>query len=190
MHVYLVRHAQPKNIADTDPDLSREGVAQAKMLGRLFASLQLQPDVVRILSSRMRRTRTTATYICQGMGLADDVVIFPTPQEEQSGSDLKDLLMQRLRRIAAEEARSEVIVIGHYPTLSKAFAWLAGQKAWPLPQDYGAAACLHCQDSFGEASGALKWLVTAELLLGIQRYPRRSRVITIGSMSIPQGENV
>ena len=107
-----------------------------------------------------------------GNGLADDVVIFPTPQEKQSGSDLKDLLVQRLRRIATEEARSEVIVIGHYPTLSKAFAWLACQKAWPLPQDYGAAACLHCQDSFGEASGALKWLVTAELMLGIQRYPR------------------
>jgi len=56
------------------------------------------------------------------MGLADDVFIFPTPQEEHSGGNLKDLLMKHLLRITTEEARSEVIVVGHYPTMSQSFA--------------------------------------------------------------------
>jgi phosphohistidine phosphatase SixA len=168
MHVYLVRHTRPQNRSEPDAVLGKEGIAQAKMLGKLLATLQLQPGALKIISSPMQRARQTATYMCEEMGIANDVFIFPTPQEEHSGIPLEQLLMQHLRRIAEEEVCSNVIVVGHYPTLSPTFAWLAGQRNWPLPQHYGAVACLNCRSNFEETSGALQWLVTADLLLGVK----------------------
>ena len=76
--------------------------------------------------------------------------------------------MERLQRITEEEGRSEVIVIGHYPYLSKSFAWLVGEGEKLFPQLYGATLCLTCKPGFAQGSSILNWLVTLDLLTRIQ----------------------
>ena len=141
-----------------------EGIKQAELLGKLFATLKLHPESLRILSSTARRARETATLVCQGMGLPDEVVIFPAPIDYQPGNDLRDRLMKRLIRIAAEEGPSEVLVIGHYDYLSKSLAWLMKNDILSFPGAYGATVCLACDLTFEQGAGVLEWLVVPALL--------------------------
>ena len=159
MRLYLVRHATPKNPTDIDSPLGKEGIEEAKMLGRLFAALQLQPESLRIISSHLQRARQTATHICQEMGIADEAHIYPTKEEWSPSTDVTKRLMAHLENITAEEGCSEVIVVGHFPYVGEAAGWLVGQDALSPPDIYGATACLTCKPSFGKGTGVLDWLI-------------------------------
>jgi phosphohistidine phosphatase SixA len=163
MHLYLVRHACPREKTGDAP-LGDEGIKQAELLGKLFATLNLRPESLRILSSTARRARETATLVCQGMGLPDEVAIFPEPIDYQPGNDLRDRLMKRLIRITAEEGPSEVAVIGHYDYLPQSLAWLLKDDILRFPVEYGATVCLTCNPTFEQGAGVLEWLVVPALL--------------------------
>jgi phosphohistidine phosphatase SixA len=50
MRLFLVRHACPREKTGDAP-LGDEGIKQAELLGKLFATLKLHPESLRILSS-------------------------------------------------------------------------------------------------------------------------------------------
>jgi phosphohistidine phosphatase SixA len=167
VHLYLVRHARPENATDIDPPLSKEGIEEAKMLGKLLAALQLQPKSLKIVSSDLLRSRDTAILMCQEMDFAGEVYFFP--KKEEWSSDLKDRLMKILQMITGQEGRSEVIVVGHIDYLRTSLAWLVGDDTLPLPDIYGATACLDCDLTFGQGTGVLDWLVVPVLLGRLQQ---------------------
>ena len=173
MHLYLVRHARPENITDIDPPLGEEGIEEAKILGKFFAALELKPESLKVVSSTAKRAVQTATAICQGMGVADELFTWPTRQEEALGIEVvNSRLLEHLRTITGEEGRSEVIVVGHYPYLSKCLAWLVGNNALSFPGAYGTTVCLACDLTFGQGTGGLNWLVVPALLRCLQKSVR------------------
>jgi phosphohistidine phosphatase SixA len=163
VHLYLIRHACPREMTGDAP-LGDIGIKQAERLGKLFASLNLPPESRIVISSPLQRARQTATLLCAGMGIADEVDIFPTlgmlPR-----ANLKDRLMAHLAKITTEAGRSELIVVGHFDYLSESLAWLVGYDALSFPRDYAMTACLACKTSFQQGDGALAWLIKPELLL-------------------------
>ena len=168
MRLYLVRHARPENVTDTDPPLGTEGIEEAKMLGRLFADLHLPPESLKIISSPLQRARQTTTHICQGIAAADEVYTFPKSEEWSPSNLLKNRLMRHLKKITREEGCSEIIVVGHFDYLSKSLAWLVGHDALSFPNPYGATACLTCDLAFGQGTGVPDWLVVPVVLVDPQ----------------------
>lgn len=162
-HLYLIRHACPREMTGDAP-LGDIGIKQAERLGKLFASLDLPPESRIIISSPLQRARQTAMLLCAGMGIADEVDIFPAPGIPPS-ANLKERLMAHLVKITTEAGRSELIVVGHFDYLSESLAWLVGYNALSFPRDYAMTACLACKTSFQQGDGALEWLIKPELLL-------------------------
>jgi phosphohistidine phosphatase SixA len=165
MNLYLVRHATPETTTG-DPSLGTKGKQEAATLAALFGRLNLAPDQIKLLTSPAWRAHETATVISGGLGLAPSALaLFPTPPEvTPDGALLNTRLMQRLAKVTTEEHRSQVIVVGHLPTLTQAFAWLVGHDRPAFPGAYATTACLQCAPTFAQGQGELQWLILPELL--------------------------
>ncbi len=116
MRLYLVRHA---NAAPGEPDelrqLTPEGQAQARALGRRLRDEGVQPDA--ILTSPLLRARET------GGELARALEVETEPDERLApGASVDDV------RAAVEGRGDEVVVVGHQPDCSQIAAALTGSE--------------------------------------------------------------
>lgn len=123
--VILVRHAEKADAPAADPALSPAGTARADQLAMALADA----GVSRIIVSRFRRTRDTATPLATKLGIAPTVV--------EVGADIAAHVEAVVSAIRAAEGT--VLVVGHSNTVPAIVTALGGPALPPL-----------CENHFGQ----------------------------------------
>src|SRR5215469_14692680 len=118
MTIYFLRHASagkhfvnPKN--DERRPLDEEGILQARYIGRMLASLDVQVD--QIVSSPLKRALQTASLVANELAFESpvqtDVALLP-----EAGFDRFRAMVARLRKFET------VVVVGHNPSFTDFFS--------------------------------------------------------------------
>ncbi|MBM3242568.1 histidine-type phosphatase [Candidatus Poribacteria bacterium] len=161
MKLYLIRHAQPAETTG-DARLSEAGRKQAEMLGNLFRQLMLDREVLKIVSSDAQRARETAEIVCGALEVPpEEIALFPAPIDNSPPADpvtMAERLMKRLQKFHSQGSQT-IIVVGHFPYLSRGLALILGDDAMQFPKDYGAVASIDCPETSDGATGNLEWFV-------------------------------
>jgi phosphohistidine phosphatase len=156
LNLYLMRHGPASwpnwPGADSQRPLTPEGHALIQAEARALAKLGLRLDVV--LHSPLVRARETATHVAQALGVSERLQECPPLQP---GFDLN-----RLRYLLREYAQAaSVLMVGHMPDMADVTRALT--KA-DVRFSEGTLAYLHIHHPENAPTGALVWLVSAELL--------------------------
>jgi phosphohistidine phosphatase len=115
MIVYLLRHASAgqhtlNSKEDEKRPLDKEGEKQSRDVGRAFAALKIEVDVV--VSSPLTRALQTARIAAKEFGLDDKIVTDDSMRPEASYDQFQDLL-SRYRKNKA------ILVVGHNPSITE-----------------------------------------------------------------------
>ena len=118
MHLYLLRHADAIDHAETDVAryLTPKGVSQAKAVGRFCRQNGIVPDI--ILTSPYRRAEQTAGIVARKIG-SSEVLVAPF-----LGSGMQPLAA--LEELKAYKRLAGVMLVGHEPDFSHLAATLLG----------------------------------------------------------------
>ncbi|MCX7885822.1 MAG: phosphohistidine phosphatase SixA [Verrucomicrobiae bacterium] len=121
MKLYLVRHATASDLAPSDAErpLTKEGRQEAQIAGAALGRLEVRPD--QILSSPLLRARQTAEIIAEKLKFQKEISVFP---ELGNGHTLA----QVLRVAKTFEPFTEMIWVGHMPSLAEHLAGLLGSE--------------------------------------------------------------
>lgn len=111
--VYLVRHAERQEDGTSDPPISEEGRARA----RLLASLLRDAGITRIHTTDLKRTRETGAPLAGALGLGMEVY---------DPGDLPSLAL----RLRATPGRH--LVLGHSNTTGELAEALGGERHGPI----------------------------------------------------------
>jgi len=154
MRLYLMRHGQASNMADTDHErpLTQKGRSRSESTARILANLEIAPDV--IFASPRVRAQETAQIISEAINVpvtTSDLVNF--------SFDIDSLEVL----IGGMEYDAEVLFIGHNPSMSEVAEELTGTS---ISLKTGAIACVDVDPDDLEA-GQLQWLVTSKIFAAI-----------------------
>ena len=154
MRLYLMRHGQASNMADTDHDrpLTQKGRNRSESTARVLANLEIAPDV--IFASPCVRAQETALII------ADAVNVPVTTSDLVNFSFDKDALEVL---IGGMEPDAEVMLVGHNPSMSEVVEELTGAS---INLKTGAIACVDVDPDDLE-TGQLQWLVTSKIFAAV-----------------------
>jgi phosphohistidine phosphatase len=144
MKLYFVRHTTAADNAPSDAQrpLTRQGEEEARLVGAALASLSVLPE--RIFSSPLLRARQTAASIGRELKFAGTIEAI----EELNNGESTPALLRAL------PAASEIILVGHMPSLAEHLAAMIGSPtAAGFAFGKGSVACIEFQDS----SGNLQW---------------------------------
>ncbi len=161
MKLYLIRHATASDSAPSDAErrLTREGQAEARVVGAALARLGVQPDA--IVSSPLLRARETAALIAKELDRSDVEVA-----DELENGPSTTALIRGLKPFATAR---ELILVGHMPSLAEHLAEFLGVKnTQGFPFGKGTVVCLEL-DLLREGAGQLRWWMRQkqlELLAG------------------------
>ncbi len=145
MKLYFVRHTSAADNAPSDAQrpLTRQGEEEARIVGAALAGLNVRPE--RIFSSPLLRARQTAAIIGLELKFAGTTEAI----EELNNGESTPSLLRVLPAV------SEVVLVGHMPSLADHIAALTGAPACvDLAFGKGSVACVELQD----ASGNIQWL--------------------------------
>jgi len=124
MRIYLVRHgdAVPEEDAGSDRDrwLSARGREAARILGRLLNEQRIEPDA--IVCSPLPRAVQTAELIAATLDFLHPIV---------SLRSLEPSAQPRVAANAITTAGTNVLVVGHEPSISSLGAYLLGRPSFP-----------------------------------------------------------
>lgn len=124
----LIRHAKSDwssgAASDFERPLNRRGNKAAPMMAGRILKRGSVPDL--LVSSPAQRAAETATLLAQGLGLAQEQIIFHRNIYEASLATLIDII----RQLSAPE---HIALIGHNPGLSHLGLWLCPQAPEWLP---------------------------------------------------------
>lgn len=122
MTLYFLRHATAARQAPTDAEraLTKEGRHEAKAAGKALHLLGVHPNF--LWSSPLVRARETAAIVADALSRSPSVEI---KEELENGTPTAELLAL-LKPLPAD---SEVILVGHMPSLSEHLAALLGAAA-------------------------------------------------------------
>ena len=149
MKLYLVRHATASDSAPSDADrrLTREGEAEARVIGKALAKLGVKPDA--IAASPLLRARETAAIIGSALGDGEVEIV----EELENGPSTTALI----RGLKAHAGARELILVGHMPSLAEHLAEFLGVKnTQGFPLGKGTVVCLE-MDLLCEGAGQLRW---------------------------------
>lgn len=162
MTIYFLRHASAgKKMLNPKKDerrpLDEEGILQARYVGRLLASLDVQ--VEHIVSSPLKRALQTASLVANELAHEPAVRLEEALRPEGDYARFKEML-SRYRKYDA------IIVVGHNPTesefLSKTVSSISGTAHIELKK--GAVAKVELNGR----NGRLEWLVTPKIARAVQ----------------------
>ncbi|MGD9896355.1 MAG: phosphohistidine phosphatase SixA [Candidatus Methylacidiphilaceae bacterium] len=160
MIVYLLRHATASREASTDAErkLTKRGRHEAQVAGKALHRLGVEPDF--IWSSPLLRARQTAEIVAEAFGASSVLEI----KEELENDNSTQKILALLKPLPND---SQVILVGHMPSLSEHLAALLG-AATPenLPLDKGGVACVHL-DELRPGKGVLRFRLRNEQLEGL-----------------------
>ena len=168
MIIYFLRHASAgQGLLNPQKDerrpLDEEGTLQARYMGRMLASLDVQ--VEHIVSSPLKRARQTASLVANELAFEGAVQLDDALRPQAQVANFQELL-SRLRKHEA------VMVVGHNPSLSEFLSKLvtAGAGAARVELKKGAVAKVE----IAGRSGILNWLVTPKIARSLQSSRKRS----------------
>ncbi|HKT49637.1 MAG TPA: phosphohistidine phosphatase SixA [Candidatus Angelobacter sp.] len=162
MIIYFLRHASAgKKTANTKKDerrpLDQEGILQARYVGRLLASIDVQ--VEHVLSSPLKRSLQTATLVANELAHETAIRMEDALRPESDYAKFREML-SRYRKYEA------VMVVGHNPNesefLSKTVSSASGTAHIELKKGSVAKVDLDGRN------GVLEWLITPKIARTIQ----------------------
>jgi len=142
--LYFVRHTSAADSAPSDAQrpLTRQGEDEARLVGTALAGMKVRPT--RIYSSPMLRARQTAGLIGQELKFDGP----PEALEELNNGESTPSLLRALPAV------SEIVMVGHMPSLAEHIAAITGVSPSPvLAFGKGSVACVELRGS----SGNLRW---------------------------------
>ena len=150
MRLYLMRHGQASNMAETDHErpLTQKGRSRTESTARVLANLEVAPDA--IFASPRVRAQETAQIIAEALNVTvttSDLVNF------NFDTDSLEVL------IGGMEHDAQVMLVGHNPSMSEVTEELTGTS---INLKTGAIACVDVDPDDLE-KGQLQWLVTSKI---------------------------
>lgn len=162
MIIYFLRHASAgKAHANAKKDerrpLDEEGILQARYIGRVLASLDVQ--VEQIVSSPLTRALQTASLVANELAFEAEVQRDEALRPESEYAQFR-AMTQRYRRLDA------IMVVGHNPSLTEFLAKSMGPPsgAAHIELKKGAVAKVEINGR----SGLLEWLITPRIARTLQ----------------------
>jgi phosphohistidine phosphatase len=152
MKLYFLRHATASDNApsDAERELTREGKEEARIAGKALAQLGAKPSY--IFSSPLVRARQTAEIAGEALKFSKGILSL---DELHNGTPTASLL-KALKSCASD---SEIILVGHMPSLSEHLAVLIGAgNAQGLPMGKGSVAHVE-MERLRAGAGHLRWLM-------------------------------
>jgi phosphohistidine phosphatase len=157
MILYFLRHAsagksEPNPSKDERRPLDDEGILQARYIGRLLASLDIQLE--HIVSSPLKRALQTASLVANELAFETAVQIDEALRPEAELEQFQAFIA-RLRKYAA------VMLVGHNPSLTEFLSKTisAGSGTALVELKKGAVAKVEMSGR----KGTLDWLVTPKI---------------------------
>lgn len=119
--VFAVRHAEKLSTGGSDPDLSEDGRARARMLASMLANA----GVTHLMASSYKRTKQTLEPLASATGLQVDVIGNGDPGAQSEA-------------IHTLPAGSVVVVAGHANTVPELVRMLGGEVGGLVRTEHGA----------------------------------------------------
>jgi len=166
MILYFLRHASAgKNFVNPQKDerrpLDEEGILQARYVGRLLASLDVQ--VEQIISSPLKRALQTASLIANELAFEEAIQKNDALRPESSYEHFQDMLSLYRKNEA-------VIVVGHNPNLteflSRTITGASGSTSGSAHLELKKGAVARAE--LNGRTGTLHWLVTPRIARALQ----------------------
>ena len=154
--LYFLRHAKSDwtaGLKDFDRPLNERGHRVAPKIGRELFKMEEVPNAV--YCSSAERTRQTASYICEGLKLDEEAVIFDDEIYESSTRTLLKVINE------FSDDDDSVMLIGHNPSISYLAEYLTDEVIGNVPT-CGVVKIIFSFDSWTEVSkstGMLKWTI-------------------------------
>jgi phosphohistidine phosphatase len=152
MRLYLLRHATASDVAPSDAErkLTKEGEEESRIAGAALAGLGVKPR--HVFSSPLARARQTAEIAARELKFSGPVEILEELLNDTSTPAL-------LKALKSPGTASELLLVGHMPSLAEHIAALVGAKsAEGLPLGEGGVACIE-MEQLRAGSGQLRWLM-------------------------------
>jgi len=161
MIVNIVRHAiaedRGKGLDDANRALTDEGRARVLPVLKLAAATGMAPDA--ILSSPLVRAMQTATIAAKVLKWKGDILqttgLSPDATPEQTWEELR-----------THANRSEIVVVGHEPHLSRLAAYLLGSPELKVELKKGGIVRIRIDRLSGSPRGVLEWMLAPRLASG------------------------
>ncbi|HET8890757.1 MAG TPA: phosphohistidine phosphatase SixA [Candidatus Angelobacter sp.] len=162
MLLYFLRHASAgKSLNNAKKDerrpLDEEGALQARYVGRLLSSLDVQVD--QIISSPLKRARQTASLVANELAFEADVQIDDALRPEAEFAQFQSML-------ARYKKYDAVMVVGHNPSLSEFLNKSVSGAAGSAQIDFRKGAVARVE--MDGRTGTLDWLITPKIARALQ----------------------
>src|SRR5476649_1866967 len=157
MKLYLLRHATAVDIASSDAqrELTREGREEARIASAALTELSVK--LSHILTSPLMRAHQTAEIAAKVLKFPGKVEIL---DELENGTSTNSLL----KALKALPSPTEILLVGHMPSLSEHLAALIGaESAQAFPLGKASVACIELEE-WRAATGQLRWLMRQKQL--------------------------
>lgn len=127
--LFILRHAEAVNgggkISDFDRQLSKDGVSEARVLGKKCKEISLFPDI--IYSSSARRALTTAIIFAEEINHPQDKIVILPQLYDIYPDQMMDIIL------GTGEEHSSVMLVGHNPVLSVFLNLFTVEGVYNLP---------------------------------------------------------
>jgi phosphohistidine phosphatase len=162
MTIYFLRHASAgKKYVNAKRDekrpLDEPGILQARYVGRLLSSMEIQLD--QIISSPLKRAMQTASLAANELafetGIQVDAALRPESEYEQ--------FQELLARYSRQEA---IMVVGHNPSLSEFLSKTISSNSGATHVNFKKGAVAKVEMS--GRTGTLEWLITPRIARTLQ----------------------
>lgn len=150
MEVILIRHGIAENPSINKSDDKRAltdlGVQQLNQIFPLLKTKLLPNTMRRVWSSPLKRAQQTAALCCDHLKIAQ----FETYPFVAFGQT-----MDFKNAIYGQDVRSQIIIVGHEPTLSY---WTTSLTQQPIMFNRGMIVCIEVDDK-APRNGNIKWII-------------------------------
>lgn len=163
MIIYFLRHAsagqkRSNQKQDEKRPLDKQGIEQARSVGRALANLDAQVDA--IISSPLKRATQTAALVANELGSEEKIQLHTALRPDAQFESFREML-QRYSKLEA------IMVVGHNPTLTEFCSLLltAGLDDNVVDLKKGAVARVEYS---GKRNGVLQWCLTPKIVKSLQ----------------------
>ena len=162
MNIYFLRHASAgKRMVSSSKDdrrpLDEEGILQARYIGRMLATLDIQ--VEQIVSSPLKRALQTASLVANELAFEIAIQIDDALRPEADFAHFQAML-SRFRKF------DSIMVVGHNPSLTEFLGKTISGGSGTTHIDFKKGAVAKVETT--GRNGTLHWLVTPKIARGLQ----------------------
>lgn len=162
MTIYFLRHASAgKKYVNAKRDdkrpLDETGILQARYVGRLLSSMDIQLD--QIISSPLRRAMQTASLAANELAFETGIQVDAALRPESEYDQFQELLA----RYSRQEA---ILVVGHNPSLSEFLSKIISTNSGAAHVNFKKGTVAKVEMS--GRLGTLEWLITPKIARTLQ----------------------